>query len=129
MNPIISPETVAQHLVEVEFNELGWWSELEQMPHDLQKLCADRGDREGLSFWVSVYGQYLVFDSHFEQTRCFPCIENDDPIEYLAMMFWERGWGTLDMALWSANQHQHPAAIEFLDRMFGRFVRLDQERA
>ena len=113
----ISPEAVAEHLEDIgaDCHDLH-----EAAPHELQKLCADSGDKAGLAFWVSVYTRYLVYEAHFGQTGCFPDIERDDVIDYLAMMFWDEGWNGPHEALWCAEVHQHPVSARFFQRLNAR---------
>ena len=61
----MTPERAAYDLAEAEYTNLdlgiGWWEEL---PSILEKQCIDRGDDEGLAFWVVVHTEYLLLDTH-----------------------------------------------------------------
>ncbi len=114
----MTPERAAYDLAEAQYTNLdlgiGWWEEL---PSILEKQCVDRGDDKGFAFWVTVHTEYLMLDTHFTVTGELPPIERDDPQHYLAMMLWDEGWGTPDLALWTARRYGHDRAIQYLQRM------------
>lgn len=114
----MEPERAAKdfYAAEADYFRLGLpWKE--DILIGAQKRSADSGDLYSLGFWQAVKTQFLVYESHFQTTGEFPHIGRDDPIEYLAMMFWDDGWEDLESILSCARGYEHRASILYFERM------------
>jgi hypothetical protein len=119
----MEPERAAKDYYEAECDTFGLglpW--MEDTLIGLQKRSADRGDRYSLGFWRAVRTQFLVYESHFQITGEFPSIGGDDPIEYLAMMFWDDGWEYPECALSCAREYNHRGSMMYFKRMAAALI-------
>ena len=114
----MEPERAAIEYYEAEWDHFGLglaW--MEDTLIGLQKRSATCGDRYSLGFWRAVRTQFLVYETHFEITGEFPSIGRDDPIEYLAMMFWDDGWEDLESVLSCGRKYKHRGSMMYFERM------------